>query len=131
MYESGGDIAQGSGRTELTDIITPMYTSVDELVALGDDCEDDRPIVLCEYSHSMGNSNGNIHLYFEQFWGPNKRIQGGFVWDFKDQGLRKKCEVTGADYFAYGGDFGDTKNDAQFCINGLFFPKPSIPLRSG
>ena len=76
MYESGGDIAQGSGRTELTDIITPMYPSVGELVALGGDCEDDRPIILCEYSHSMGNSNGNIHLYFEQFWGPNKRIQG-------------------------------------------------------
>lgn len=76
MYESGGDIAQGSGRTELRDIITPMYPSVGELVALGGNSEDDRPIILCEYSHSMGNSNGNIHLYFEQFWGPNKRIQG-------------------------------------------------------
>lgn len=48
--------------------------------------------------------------------------RGGYVWDFKDQGLRKKCEATGTNFFAYGGDFGDTKNDAQFCINGLFFP---------
>ncbi|KAL7536406.1 hypothetical protein ACHAXR_007149, partial [Thalassiosira sp. AJA248-18] len=77
MYESGGDVARGVGKTELTDIICPMYPSVDELVALGDDSEDDRPIVLCEYSHSMGNSNGNLHLYFELFWGPEHRIQEG------------------------------------------------------
>lgn len=76
MYESGGDLALGTGRTELTDIVTPMYPSVDELVTLGNDSDDDRPIVLCEYSHAMGNSNGNIHLYFQQFWGPNPRIQG-------------------------------------------------------
>jgi len=76
MYESGGDLALGTGRTELTDIVCPMYPSVDELVALGNDSEDDRPIILCEFSHAMGNSNGNIHLYFEKFWGENSRIQG-------------------------------------------------------
>ena len=76
MYESGGDLALGTGKTELTDIVSPMYPSVDELVSLGNDSEDDRPIILCEYSHSMGNSNGNIHLYFEKFWGGNSRIQG-------------------------------------------------------
>lgn len=76
MYESGGDASVGIGKTELTDVITPMYPSVDDLVALGDDIMDDRPIILCEYSHSMGNSNGNLHLYFEHFWGQNPRIQG-------------------------------------------------------
>jgi len=121
MYESGGDVAEGTGRTELTDIINTMYPSVDKLVELGNDSKDDRPIILCEYSHAMGNSNGNIHLYFDSFWGQNKRIQGGFIWDFKDQGLRK-IDKTGREYFAYGGDFGEKKHNAQFCINGLFFP---------
>ena len=99
-----------------------MYPSVHELVELGDDSNDDRPIILCEYSHSMGNSNGNIHLYFDQFWGSNTRHRGGFIWDFKDQGLRKRCMATGREYFAYGGDFNEVKHDAQFCINGLFSP---------
>ena len=78
VYESGGDVALGTGRTELTDLVAPMYPSVEQVAALGrdDDDDDDRPIVLCEYSHAMGNSNGNLHLYFEQFWGPNARIQG-------------------------------------------------------
>lgn len=53
-----------------------MYASVDELVRLGNDSEDDRPVILCEYSHSMGNSNGNVDLYFKHFWGANARIQG-------------------------------------------------------
>ena len=67
---------KNAGRTELTDIVTPMYPSVQDLVELGDDSEDNRPIVLCEYQHAMGNSNGNLHLYFDKFWGSNKRIQG-------------------------------------------------------
>jgi len=67
----------------------------------------------------MGNSNGNIHLYFEAFWDRRfPRLQGGFIWDMIDQGLRKK-HVNGQNFFAYGGDFGDHINDAQFCINGM------------
>jgi beta-galactosidase/beta-glucuronidase len=75
------------------------------------------------FSHAMGNSNGNIHLYWEAFYS-NKypRLQGGFVWDMVDQGLRKICPSSGRKYFAYGGDFEDRINDAQFCINGIFSP---------
>lgn len=71
----------------------------------------------------MGNSNGNIHLYWEYFYS-NKfpRLQGGFIWDMIDQGIRKVCPSTGVAYFGYGGDFGDEINDAQFCINGIFSP---------
>lgn len=94
-----------------------MYTSVPRLRALGERTDDDRPIVLCEYSHSMNNSNGNLHLYWEAFWDTNlPRLQGGFIWDMIDQGLRKMTR-SGRTYYAYGGDFGDLVNDRQFCIN--------------
>jgi beta-galactosidase/beta-glucuronidase len=119
---TGGLFAEGTGRSELTDIVCPMYTSVPLLQELHDRKDEDRPIILCEYSHSMNNSNGNIQLYWEKFWDPTfPRLQGGYIWDFKDQGLRKKTK-DGREFFAYGGDFGDTINDQQFCINGLFSP---------
>jgi beta-galactosidase len=119
MYESGGGLIQGVGRTELTDIVCPMYPDVPRAMQLGKLLEDeDRPLILCEYSHAMGNSNGNVHLYWECFWSDNyPRMQGGFIWDMIDQGLRKVHEATGRTYYAYGGDFGDEINDRQFCIN--------------
>jgi beta-galactosidase len=95
-----------------------MYPDVAKTLLMGERGDEDRPVILCEYSHSMGNSNGNLHLYWEQFWNKAKpRLQGGFIWDMIDQGLRKKDERTGRDYFAYGGDFGETTHDRQFCIN--------------
>ena len=95
-----------------------MYPDVAKTLLMGERGDEDRPVILCEYSHSMGNSNGNLHLYWEQFWNKSKpRLQGGFIWDMIDQGLRKKDEKTGRDYFAYGGDFGETVHDRQFCIN--------------
>ena len=113
----GGSWAEGVGRTELTDIVCPMYPDVTRTIHMGRREDEDRPVILCEYSHSMNNSNGNLHLYWEAFWNPDiPRLQGGFIWDMLDQGLRKKSEK-GVKYFGYGGDFGDTVNDAQFCIN--------------
>ncbi|KAG7345293.1 beta-galactosidase [Nitzschia inconspicua] len=121
-YESGGLWGEGTGRSELTDVVCPMYTSVPRLQELHQRIDEDRPIVLCEYSHSMNNSNGNLHLYWEKFWDPSfPRLQGGFIWDFKDQGLRKTTQ-NGRPFFAFGGDFGDVINDQQFCINGMFSP---------
>jgi hypothetical protein len=119
MYESGGALMQGVGRTELTDIVCPMYPDVPRALRLGMLREDaERPLILCEYSHAMGNSNGNVHLYWECFWSDNyPRMQGGFIWDMIDQGLRKVHEATGRTYYAYGGDFGDEINDRQFCNN--------------
>jgi beta-galactosidase len=94
-----------------------MYTSVPKIKELGQRNGDNRPIVLCEYSHSINNSNGNIHLYWDAFWDQKlPRLQGGFVWDMIDQGLRKKTK-SGREYYGYGGDFGDVINDRQFCIN--------------
>ena len=76
MYESGGKLVEGTGRTELTDVICPMYPPVKltkELCTTNDVKPDggymlDRPVILCEYSHAMGNSNGNLHLYWDMFW---------------------------------------------------------------
>lgn len=94
-----------------------MYPDVSRTVAMAQRQDEDRPVILCEYSHSMNNSNGNLHLYWKEFWNPvTPRLQGGFIWDMIDQGLRKK-DNTGREYFAYGGDFGDEINDRQFCIN--------------
>jgi len=119
-YEGGGS------RTPATDVICPMYARVGQMVALADSA-DHRPVVLCEYAHSMGNSTGNVHKYWEAI-NAHPHIQGAFLWDWVDQGLRKKAEVDGreVEFWAYGGDFGDTPNDAQFCINGLVWPDRSL-----
>jgi len=74
-----------------------------------------RPVVLCEYAHSMGNGTGNLAEYWAEFEGSGP-LQGGFIWDWADQALLK------GKHWAYGGDFGDAPNDAQFCNNGLVFP---------
>ena len=79
-----------------------------------------RPYIICEYAHAQGNSTG----HFKQFWDifeKNPTMQGGFIWDWVDQGLVKKDE-NGNEFYAYGGDFGDEIGDSNFCINGLIFP---------
>lgn len=100
-----------------------MYPTVADTLELGTRVDEDRPVILCEYTHAMGNSNGNLDRYYDMFWAEDKpRIQGGFVWDMIDQGLRKVDKKTGREFFAYGGDFGEEIHDAQFCINGLYAP---------
>jgi len=79
-----------------------------------------KPFICCEYAHAMGNGPGNLKEYWDVFY-KYPTLQGGFVWDWIDQGLRKYTD-DGEDYFAYGGDFGDEPNDRQFNINGLVFP---------
>ena len=72
---------------------------------------------MCEYAHSMGNSTGNLKEYWDAVE-KYDRLQGGFIWDWVDQGIRQITE-DGEEWFAYGGDFGDEPNDGSFCINGL------------
>lgn len=107
-----------------TDVACPMYPPIDHIVdwarwaeATG---EDDRPMILCEFSHAMGNSNGSISSYVDAFF-QEPALAGGFVWDWRDQGLAETDE-NGKFYWAYGGHFGDTPNDANFNINGLIGP---------
>ncbi|MEM1229012.1 MAG: beta-galactosidase [Pseudomonadota bacterium] len=127
QYEGGGS------DTPVTDIICPMYARVDEDTPSGfreqprygirnwvTVAGETRPLILCEYAHAMGNSLGNFADYWEAFRS-HPRLQGGFIWDWVDQGLRKD-RPDGSSDWAYGGDFGDQINDRQFCINGLVFP---------
>jgi beta-galactosidase len=76
-----------------------------------------RPVILCEYSHAMGNSNGSLSDYYHLFKS-RAGIQGGFIWEWCDHGLRVKTS-DGREHMAYGGDFGDTPNDANFVCDGL------------
>lgn len=114
-YESGGS------RSNCTDIICPMYARVHTCERMAvEDPSDPRPVILCEYSHAMGNSNGSLDKYWRCFR-ENSAVQGGFIWDWVDQGLDATAP-SGKTFWAYGGDFGDKPNDAQFCINGIVFP---------
>ncbi len=132
-YEGGG------ADSAATDIICPMYARVDQdqpfpqvekwsikkWIGLP---EEHRPLILCEYAHAMGNSFGGFHKYWAAFR-QHPRLQGGFVWDWVDQSLIKHDE-NGQPFSAYGGDFGDTPNDRQFCMNGLLLadrtPHPAL-----
>ncbi|MEM7092791.1 MAG: glycoside hydrolase family 2 TIM barrel-domain containing protein [Actinomycetota bacterium] len=111
----------------VTDVVCPMYTAVEVVEAWALWAEetglDDRPLVLCEYSHAMGNSNGGFDRYAEAFH-QHAALAGGFIWDWKDQGIRRVDE-NGEEYWAYGGHFGDEPNDANFCINGIVGPDGS------
>ncbi len=100
------------------DIISNMYASVDLMKELHDK-NPDRPIILCEYSHAMGNSNGNLYKYWDNIYS-YPRMQGGYVWDWVDQGILKQGE--NQKYYQYGGDFEETIHDSNFCINGLVNP---------
>ncbi len=104
----------------LTDVICPMYPAIDDLVKWAKSGHGDRPLIMCEYSHAMGNSNGSLADYWQAIEA-HHGLQGGFIWDWMDQGLRK-TSAAGENYWAYGGDFGDEPNDKNFCINGLVWP---------
>ncbi len=106
---------------EHTDIFAPMYARVHILEAYGSEPRD-RPLILCEYAHAMGNSVGNLQEYWDAIYASD-HLQGGFIWDWVDQGIRADAD-DGTEYFAYGGDFGpdDVPSGDNFCINGLVNP---------
>ena len=105
-----------------TDIFCPQYPSAAKFKAWGK-METDRPYIPSEYAHSMGNSTGNLHDMWEQIYKyPN--LQGGFIWDWVDQGLWVNED---GGYWAYGGDFGvDAPSDGNFVCNGLIAPDRTV-----
>jgi beta-galactosidase len=122
----------GAGRKDpyYVDVISRMYARIPEIVRIATDPIDNRPMVLCEYMHAMGNSDGNLREYWEAIRA-HKRLIGAFIWDWVDQGIRRKTPDGKAFFWAYGGDFGDNPNDGNFCCNGLTQPdrKPNPSLR--
>ncbi|MDD5729220.1 MAG: glycoside hydrolase family 2 TIM barrel-domain containing protein, partial [Victivallales bacterium] len=115
LEDSGADL-----RLAISDYTAPMYTSPDKCVRWARTKIDPRPLILCEYSHAMGNSNGSLKEYFDIFENCDG-IQGGFIWEWADHGIRQ-CDENGVAYWAYGGDFGDEPNDSNFCADGLVWP---------
>ncbi len=116
QYDKGGNFSWHD--PNWVDMRSRMYASIDDVIALANDQTDGRPVVWCEYAHSMGNSTGNL-FKFRDAMRNNKRIIGGFIWDWMDQGLVKETPE-GEEYWAYGGDFGDTAiNTENFCLNGI------------
>ncbi|MCU0267397.1 MAG: DUF4981 domain-containing protein [Acidimicrobiales bacterium] len=103
-----------------TDIVCPMYPEIDAIVAWAERGEGDRPLIMCEYSHAMGNSNGSLADYWAAIEA-HDGLQGGFLWEWKDHGLLARRE-DGRTFFAYGGQFGDVPNDANFVADGLMGP---------
>ncbi len=105
-----------------TDIIPWMYANLGSIKKHYLGKFPDRPFIWCEYTHAMGNSNGDLADLWD-FVYENPQVQGGFIWDFVDQGLVKKTNE-GQEYWAYGGDFAPDRyhNDGNFCLNGIVNP---------
>ena len=114
QYERGGYDSK-------TDIYCPMYIDYEESEKY---CQGDgtKPYIQCEYAHAMGNSEGG----FKEYWDLIRKYpkyQGGYIWDFVDQGLRDKSPVTGKEIFTYGGDYGRyPASDYNFNCNGIIAP---------
>ncbi|MDO8379430.1 glycoside hydrolase family 2 TIM barrel-domain containing protein [Phenylobacterium sp.] len=115
----GGVKAGGAPGAAASDIVCPMYPPIENIVAWAkaDDPADRRPMILCEYSHAMGNSNGSLSDYWAAFES-HHGLQGGFIWEWVDHGIAQQT-ADGRPFMAYGGDFGDTPNDLNFCCDGI------------
>jgi beta-galactosidase/beta-glucuronidase len=125
---------EGDRNLDAADVLSMMYPSVDVLKQIGEGKEklthwgfaleparyENKPMICCEYAHAMGNGPGGLQEYWEAFY-KYPRLQGGFVWEWLDHGIRTTTS-DGAEYFAYGGDFGDVPNDGNFITDGLLFP---------
>jgi beta-galactosidase len=105
-----------------TDIWCDMYATIDYIESYAKDPKQDRPLIMCEYAHAMGNSTGNLQDYWDVIE-KYPKLQGGFIWDWVDQGMLMTNE-NGEKYWAYGGDFGEAgmPSDGNFCLNGLVWP---------
>lgn len=112
-YENGSDCVY-------SDVYSTMYTRLRPLIEIGKDPIGKKPHILCEYGHAMGNGPGGLEEY-QEVMRTYKRLQGGFIWEWIDHGVKRNSEHGIEDYL-YGGDYGDFPNNGNFCIDGLVFP---------
>ncbi|HUP85211.1 MAG TPA: glycoside hydrolase family 2 TIM barrel-domain containing protein [Acidimicrobiales bacterium] len=116
--------------SSVTDVVCPMYPPIERIVAWAEHpvAGDERPLIMCEYSHAMGNSNGCLAEYWAAVES-HHGLQGGFIWEWWDHGLRQTLG-DGTARFSYGGDWGDVPNDFNFCLDGVVWPdrrpKPAL-----
>lgn len=115
---------EGATKYPNSDIQAPMYATIEASIAYAKN-NPKRPFIQCEYVHAMGNSVGNLQDYWDAIEKYDV-LQGGFIWDWVDQGLKTKNEA-GVEYYAFGGDLGgqDLHNDNNFCLNGIVNPDRS------
>ena len=117
LHYEGAVMGNLFAEAPVTDVICPMYASIDDIAAWATAGGDGRrPLILCEYSHAMGNSNGGLADYWTAIEA-HHGLQGGFVWEWKDHALRRHAD--GGSSLAYGGQFGDEPNDANFVADGI------------
>ncbi|GAB2553768.1 beta-galactosidase, LacZ type [Gracilibacillus alcaliphilus] len=110
-----------------SDIESTMYVNPKKVEEYATQPGDKKPYILCEYSHAMGNSTGNLYKYTELF-DKYEVLQGGFIWDWKDQALRHQTE-DGQSYLAYGGDYGESPHDGNFAGDGLIFADGQVSAK--
>lgn len=121
LHYEGALYAEDHHDLSLIDMISRMYPSTDELVQRYLSKEDlDKPIVLCEYAHAMGNSPGGLKEYHELMENYDAFI-GGFVWEWCDHAIKTTIQ-NGASVYRYGGDFGEKVHDGNFCVDGIVNP---------
>lgn len=106
---------------DVLDMQSQMYTSIEGMQEYLKDGRDKRPFVLCEYSHAMGNSSGDLEDYYETFMSSD-RFMGGLVWEWCDHAFPIGETEDGEPKYGYGGDFGELHNDGNFCCDGLCYP---------
>jgi beta-galactosidase len=105
------------GGSAASDVVCPMYPTIESIAEYGRAGAGTRPLIMCEYSHAMGNSNGSLADYWDVITA-TPGLQGGFIWEWKDHGLLTRLP-NGRRGFAYGGQFGDEPNDGNFVADGL------------
>ena len=115
---------EGDFDVESADVYSTMYTwleNPDKPFLMKDIIEkSQKPHILCEYCHAMGNGPGNLKEYQDLFYAHDK-LQGGFIWEWFDHGIESYTE-DGEKYYRYGGDFGDDPSNKDFCIDGMLMP---------
>ncbi|MDO8485313.1 MAG: glycoside hydrolase family 2 TIM barrel-domain containing protein, partial [Candidatus Limnocylindrales bacterium] len=104
----------------ISDITCPMYPPISAIVDHARSGRQRHPLIMCEFSHAMGNSNGTLAEYWDAIES-TPGLQGGFIWEWWDHGLAQRLP-DGTQRWAYGGDFGDTPNDGSFVADGLNWP---------
>jgi beta-galactosidase len=120
LHYEGGIRGNWLGSHSLTDVIAPMYPAISAIKEYAKSPKADRPLIMCEYSHAMGNSNGTLAEYWEVIES-TRGLQGGFIWEMWDHGPVQTLP-DGSKRNAYGGDYGETKHDGNFCCDGMVFP---------
>ncbi|MFT5296929.1 MAG: beta-galactosidase [Colwellia sp.] len=119
----GWGTRNGHSIVDYSEIYTPMYDSIEELTDYAIN-NPDRPLIMAEYAHAMGNSVGNLDKYWKVIY-QHDQLQGGFIWDWVDQTFLETDE-NGNIFWGYGGDYNDGYNNKNFLANGLIQPDRTL-----